>query len=74
MIDIWFLFLLILVVLTIIFHTIITIILGPESAENKTFASGKKIFSRRTHSAATQNGSATFIEDDDDSEVSLNDD
>ena len=42
MIDIWFLFLLSLVVFTIICHTIITIILGPESAENWIFDSPSK--------------------------------
>ena len=74
MIDIWFLFLLSLVVFTIICHTIITIILGPESAENKYFSQqqpNKKLFSRRrsgAQSGITQNGS-TFYDEDDEEEI-----
>ena len=47
MIDIWFLFLLILIVLTIIGHTVITVLLGSESAENKVFGNHRRLFSRR---------------------------
>ena len=47
MIDIWFLFLLILIVLTIIGHTVITVLLGSESAENKIFGNHRRLFSRR---------------------------
>ena len=58
MIDVWLLFLIALVVFTIISHTIITIILGPESAENKNFSSPedkKRLFNRRNnHSANSQ--------------------
>ena len=68
MIDVWFLFLLVLIVLTIIGHTVITVILGPESAENKVFGQRKRLFNRRgTHSAGTQNGSV-FEDDDEDNE------
>ena len=73
MIDIWFLFLLILLVLTIIGHTVITFILGPESAENKVFGNHKRPFNRRARpSAGTQNGSA-FSEDDEDDNDDDND-
>ena len=69
MIDIWLLFLLIIVVFTIVCHTIITLILGSESAENKNFSmSHKRLFSRRPQSGAqsgvTQNASTIFEEDD----------
>ena len=50
MIDIWFLFLLILIVLTIIGHTVITILLGSESAENKVFGNHRRLFNRRGNS------------------------
>ena len=63
MIDIWFLFLLILIVLTIIGHTIITLILGSESAENKVFGR-RRLFSRRGNSAVSQNGSEAEYEDE----------
>ena len=73
MIDIWFLFLLILIVLTIIGHTVITLILGSESAENKVFGNHRRLFNRRTHSAAvSQNGSALGEEFDEDSEELAN--
>lgn len=71
MIDIWFLFLLILIVLTIIGHTVITLILGPESAENKVFGR-KRLFNRRSQSARSQNGSVVEdpdAEDDDNEEM-----
>ena len=66
MIDVWFLFLLILIVLTIIGHTVITVILGPESAENKVFGGQRKrLFNRRgTNSAATHNGSVYENQED----------
>ena len=62
MIDIWFLFLLILIVLTIIGHTVITLLLGSESAENKVFGNHRRLFNRRgTSAAVSQNGSAGTI-------------
>ena len=70
MIDIWFLFLLILIVLTIIGHTVITVLLGSESAENKVFGNHRRLFNRRAHSAAvSQNGSALEDFDDDSEEL-----
>ena len=68
MIDIWFLFLLILIVLTIIGHTVITVLLGSESAENKVFGNHRRLFSRRGNSAVSQNGSAAEEGFDEDNE------
>lgn len=68
MIDIWFLFLLILIVLTIIGHTVITVLLGSESAENKIFGNHRRLFSRRGNSAVSQNGSAVEDGFDEDNE------
>ncbi len=74
MIDVWYLFLLILIVFTIIGHTIITLILGTESAENKIFGHRhQRLFNRRGTSAAavSQNGSAIVEEgaEDDNEEL-----
>ena len=71
MIDVWFLFLLILIVLTIIGHTVVTVILGPESAENKILGQRRILFNRRGNSAGTQNGSM-LDEDDEDNEEMMN--
>ena len=56
MIDVWFVFLLVLVVLTIIFHTAITFILGPDNPHYSLSISRNypdKVFAHRGSSTAT---------------------
>ena len=60
MIDLWFMFLLILVVLTIIFHTAITFILGPDNPHyNLKHSHTSKIFKHREEDDSVPNSQAS---------------